>query len=228
MLPDISIFVPDITSWQPFKENKMNKRILLILGLLILISLQNTFADCLACWELKYVKITLTNNQEIKGYIKWNEVWLSSKNPEKKQFDSFHEKYIFTMENWNWEKLKVYKYILELGDHLPVKGLVTSKDSIETVFIIDIKKIERIKKESSNLQGAGDITDLDSKSIELLNKKPISWHKDQGTVSETYFLNYNEKINKDQLIEISKASDYWLKRKSYEDEGILIIMVSWD
>lgn len=211
-----------------FKKNKMNKRILIIIGLVIIISLKSSFADCLACWELKYVKITLTNNHVTEGYIQWSELWLRIKNPENKQFESFHEKYIFTMESWNWKNSILYEQIFEFKEHLPARVLVASNNLIDTISVSAIRDIEILKKDNSNFTGAGDILGLDSISIELLDKEPISWYRDGGSVSETLFLSYNEKINKDQLIEISRESGYWLKRKSYESEGVLIIMISWD
>ncbi len=206
----------------------MNRKLILILGLSIFIFSSYTKADCLACWELKYVKITLTNNQVTEGYIKWSELWLRIKNPENRQFESFTEKFIFTMEGWDWAKTILYKQVYKLGDHLPITGLVTSYNSIDTIIVSDIRKIDILNKYHNNLEGAGDITELNEESIELLNKEPIVWYMEEGIVSETLFLSYNEKIIRDQLIEISEANDYWLRRKSYEEEGVLIIMISWD
>ncbi len=206
----------------------MNIKSLLILTITNFIVFQGAYADCLACWRLQNVRITMTNNEVIEGYIKWNESWLPESRSENNQLNSFYEKYLLAAENWNWEKLTIYKDVYELKQTLKISGLITSEESITEINIKEIIGIELYKNEKNNLEGAGDITDLEEESIELLKKPPKYMHKEEGTVSVTYFLSYNENINKESLIEISETSDYWLKRRNYEKDKVIIIIESWD
>src|SRR5688572_1750772 len=62
-------------------ESKLQLPIIRMVLFLLAIILASTTvkADCLACWELRKVEITLKNGETKTGFVQWNDSWLNEK-----------------------------------------------------------------------------------------------------------------------------------------------------
>ena len=203
-------------------ENIVIKKIALIFGLCL--ALTEAKADCVACWTLELVEVTLADNTTKTGYMMWNDQWLNVS----VSGCSFDDKVKKCFQESHLQGFVLYKQIYALGSHLPCEGVVTTQSSIDSIHMDKVKEITQLPDQKEKISGAGEITTQSEQSIKLLNKKPFCFYREEDTVSETYFLSYNNKIDVAQLQEIGKTRDYWLKRSSFEKQGVIIIMISWD
>ncbi len=206
----------------------MNRRTLLITTVLLLLFTKPILADCIACWELKYIRITLNNEKVIEGYFRWNEVWPKVFNKENKELNTFYQEVVVYKNYIGQKNLILYNQIYQIESPLTFFALYTTTDLVDTVNIENIKSIEIINLNEKSIVAAGDITDLEINSKKLLKKTPISFYHDEGICGETFFLSYNDRINEDSLKQISKTRDCWLKRKYYEEQNVILITNSWD
>lgn len=200
----------------------MIKKAVLIFSLCLLLT--EGKADCLACWILEPVEVQLKNNTTKTGYLMWNDQWLNDPSAD----ESFDKK----IKNYHSEPgrgyLVLYEQVYQLGGHLPCEGVVTTESLIDSISIEMVRSVKQLPHKGEKISGAGLITTLQKQSIELLKNKPSCFYISESTVSETYFLSYDSETDVSQLQEISETSDYWLKRKSFEKQGIIIIMIAWD
>ncbi len=184
----------------------------------------NLSADCLSCWELYNVEITLKNGEVVKGYITWNDSWI---NNETRKL-SILEKVQYQLENTSWYELTLYHEIINLGNHLPCANGIVSTNKIDTLELNDFKNIEAIPTKEKRYVGAGWIQNLDDESIKLLKREPVNFIREEGIVSESFYLNYNPEISLEDLKKIANDKDFWYKRKSFEKNQIIGLMYSWD
>ena len=197
------------------------KTVLIII--LTLISF-NLSADCLACWELYNVEITLTNGEVVKGYITWNDSWI---NLETRKL-SILKKVQYQLENTSWYELTLYHEVLKLGNHLPCANGIISTNKIDTLELNDFKNIEAIPTLEKRYIGAGEIQNLDDESIKLLKNEPINFIREEGIGAQSFYLNYNPEISLEDLQKISNDKDFWYKRKSFEKNKIIGLIYGWD
>lgn len=196
-----------------------------LLFLIIIFDFQLCKADCLACWTLEPVNIQLESGEKVEGFILWNKSWLRTEEettwPFAKQVINFHrtEKH---------DSLQFFEEVVVLGEHLPIKGFVASSDKYFKLSLNDIEDIKSSEFEGEKLNGAGWVDIFEPRTIELLKKKPLYYSKKEGVVSETYFLSYNPKYQDFQLDSISETRDLYDKRKTYENDGLIILTISWD
>jgi len=198
----------------------------LVFTLITLLAIQLR-ADCLACWQLKHVVITLQNGESIEGYIRWNDIWVEIYSNEDLSSRSLMEKVSQLQLDTEWYDLVVYRDIYFTGDNLPFHTIVAS-NRIDTIKSDQLRDLSELKMDIQSHEGAGNIMNLEDESIKLIKEKPLYYFKVEGEVSETHYLSYNPLITKEDLILISKDSKYYLKREKYEEQKVIIIVVSWD
>lgn len=197
------------------------KIVLIIIFCIISIQI---FADCLSCWELFNVAITLNNDEIIQGYITWNDSWI---NDSKIRKLSIYEKFNYKLLNNDRFKLILYNKIVVLEDHLPCNGVVSST-SIDTLSLDDFSNIEILPTQKKRYNGTGKILSLDNESIELLKNKPFNYIFDGGQFADVFYLNYNSNISLEALHEMAEDKEFWIKRKFYEKMKVIGLMFSWD
>jgi hypothetical protein len=196
--------------------------------LLILIASTIVKADCLACWELRKVEITLTNGEIMTGFVRWNESWVVLLEDWKVWKNNFPQSLIHYHKSIpnNQDILVLTKLTNVKNDSLFEFKATTEKDQ----FIIrpeEIDRIVEIDEESKRYQSAGGIPVYTETELETLNKNPYAaYHKDIG-VADVYFLSYNKRINKQMLQEYSK-SEYWTKKDELSMKGVIIVILSYD
>ena len=204
---------------------KRISRLLLII-LMITTSIES-MADCTACWKLKYIEVTLETGKELKGYIRWNDLWLGSTVSEKVLEGPLLSKINYLIDNTEWYKFILYQEIYLIEEILPLNTVVSS-NKVDTLRNMKFINILELAQNPIDFSGAGDIINLEYESIELLNREPIYYLRTEGIVSETYFLSYNPSITEEELFQISKDPKYYLARKEYEKQKVIILPIAWD
>ena len=206
------------------------KRKVLQLSFLICVFLFNGFsatADCLACWELKKVHITLKNDKEITGFVRWNEIWIyRMENSEelKNKFPQSLVPYYGYIKN---SELLIYTQLIDVGNDSIMNFKATSESSIQKIKVSDIDTIKEIQSDSEKVYGAGDLPAFSDKELKLLKKNPYATHSFNVNVADVFFLSYSAEIKREDLAKISKT-DYYLKKKDLLEQDIVIIILSYD
>lgn len=188
-------------------------------------------ADCLACWELRKVRIVLTNDSVRTGYVYWNEAWLGSN---LKDWETWKNRFPESM-------VALYKITPERKIHMILKLFTVKNDSLfefnvttkahqVELYVNQIRGIEELDKTAKKYEGAGPLPVYSLEEIKLLNTNPFAFYRLEDSVSETYYLSYNKEITRKQLKEMitetnpdREAVDAILKRKK-----ILIVDIFFD
>jgi hypothetical protein len=184
----------------------MKQMILIILILTIWI--QNSFAGCQACWELKFVEITTKNSDTIRGYVKWNRTWyVNFENYDIKIPDSFPEDFMNYYSKWDNGQsiIELYKEIFKIGTTEEWSGFVSTKDNFVEINFSEIKNVKKINNHIDNISGATIFQILTLNELEILNNKPFhtnSFH--DGCIY--YYLNYNQDLDESEFNELVNKS----------------------
>ncbi len=185
----------------------------------------NLSADCLSCWELYNVKITLKSGEILEGHITWNDSWID--NLETRNLPMY-KRVNYKMKNDTLYNLILYRDIAKLGDHLPCSGGIVSSIKIDTLELNEFTNINNIQSPDKRYSGAGWIQQLDSNSLELLNNKPINFIREESIGAESFFLNYNLNIDMDSLKVIANDREFWLNKRNYEKMKVIGLIYGWD
>lgn len=203
---------------------------ILILSVLLLSISTFCQADCLACWNLKYVKITLDSGEEVKGYIKWNYAWsVWLEDPTTKLTESFPENFIKFYKKYKKGQAEIglYKSIHKFGDNQKWASYFYLEDELSIINFDSIVIIEKITNDIDNIAGAGDLAKLSSKAFPFTTKEPLSVNEYDDGGCMYYFLNYNSTISKEDVNEMIK-SDFWSKEEEYSSKNIFILKQCYD
>jgi len=185
-------------------------------------------AECLACWSLHGVKVSTYKGDTNTGYVMWNPYWLSP--PEKKWGLAFPKNMMRHMlsEKKQHTSLVIYKNIYWGRLPAPIDStFLTSYEDIDTIKLSEINNIARQKGAHEALGGAGDMPIVYRSTVDLLQGEPLFQFKEETTVSDIFFLSYNENVNADSLAKIAN-SNWYTKKIEYEKCKIIIMEISYD
>lgn len=177
-------------------------------------------ADCLACWSLRNVEISLANGDTISGFVYWNDQWINADQSQFPQgFLEYHQgkgDSVFTM----LKKVRTVK-----NDSISEIKTITEDDKL-LIRLDQIKSIEEINKEDEIYWGAGELQTFTLEEIEKMSTNPVAFYHKQIPITDIYYLSYNSEIDKKKLIGLSELSNQ--THISYESTGVIIITISYD
>lgn len=180
-------------------------------------------ADCLACFELRGVRIEMKNGTTHRGYVEWNSVWF------KERETAIFPDALLSSEGWQYSPLKavrVYTKVYKVKHPLPV--LVTTRTDSTTLPTSDIQKMLTSPQEYDGYQDAVGLPSLSLRAIQMLSEAEPSavWQDDSG-VMDIYLVSFNREIGKDKLRRIYDVlSKDHSPQKVEELEDLQIIYLS--
>lgn len=181
-------------------------------------------ADCLACWEMRGVKIITFENDTIYGYVTWNDSWYTiSQGCSLAKFPKCFIDDHLTRKRF---KFNLYKKIF-LVNYPYQNAYVVRRSDVITIEIKNIKRISAKRLPHNGLPGAGEVVVVSDSLVSILQKRPFAQYALYESCWDIYFLSYNKNINEDSLIAISN-SNFWGKREYLEGIGVIILKYSFD
>lgn len=184
-------------------------------------------AQCIACWELRKVEITMKTGQSITGYVKWNEIWLNDVLDTAVWKSRFPESLLPYYENLG------YKWDLEFITEI----FVIKNDSINEFYAtkaistgnLDYTKIQSVReldKGSKIYRGVGDIQVFTQAEIDKLKTNPVAVLFYTSAYFGTYFLSYNPAITAAELSRIND-DNYSKMAVDLKARGVIVYSVGY-
>ena len=189
-------------------------------------------ADCLACWELRKVKITLTNSDTLSGFVQWNEAWLPGITGLKEWRNKFPESlvpfyYYRNLFYGDSMKILVIKdLVIVKNDSMP-EFKATTPDNLLRFDHSAIKTIVELDDNSEKYNGAGDIPTFTLGDLNKLQTNPYAIILIDGIVADIYILSYNPEITRKQL-ELINADNYGNQIDELNKQGVITVNISYD
>lgn len=184
-------------------------------------------ADCLACFELKGVQVTMKDGQKHTGYVGWNPAWFTSR--EKSKFPDT----LLNRESWGpypRESIPLYRKVYTI--RFPVTALVTGTRDSLTLRFSDVDTMSAKPMEHDGYQGAGGLPVLSLTAIRLLSESmPFASIKQDAEVVDHYLISFNPDIDETELLEIYDKLKKWItpeKMKELEESRIIFYSVAYD
>jgi hypothetical protein len=184
-------------------------------------------ADCLACFELKGVQVTMKDGQKYSGYVGWNPAWFTSR--EKSKFPDT----LLSRESWGpypRESIPLYRKVYTI--RFPMTALVTRKGDSLTLRFSDVETMSGKPMEHDGYQGAGGLPVLSLTAIQLLSKsKPYASIKQDADVADHYLISFNPEIDETKLRKIYDDIKIWItkdKIKKLEESRIIFFSLAYD
>ena len=184
-------------------------------------------ADCLACFELKGVLVTMKDGQKYSGYVGWNHAWFASR--EKSKFPDT----LLNRESWGpypRKSIPLYKKVYTI--RFPITALVTTTSDLLTLRFSDVETMSAKPMEHDGYQGAGGLPVLSLTAIRLLSEsKPYASIKQDADVADHYLISFNPEIDEPKLRKIYDDIKMWLtneKIKELEESRIIFFSLSYD
>jgi len=149
------------------------KRIFIFLVLAIGFTVAN--AQCISCWELRKVEITMKTGQSITGYVKWNEVWLNGVLDTAVWKNRFPESLLPYYENlgYKWDLEFITEIFVIRNDSIP-EFYATKAVSTGNLDYTKIQSVRELDKGSENYHGVGDIQIFSQAEIDKLKRNPVA------------------------------------------------------
>lgn len=167
-----------------------------LLALFIILTVFNSAkADCLNCWELRKVEITLNNGQIITGYVKWNEIWLNDVLDTTVWKNRFPESLLPYYQNlgYKWDLEFITELFIIKNDSID-EFIATKAESTGNLDYTKIKSVREIDKEAKIYHGIDEIQILSQNDIDKLKRNPVAVFFYDAGIFGTYFLSYNPAI----------------------------------
>ncbi|MDB4539258.1 hypothetical protein N9231_02490 [Saprospiraceae bacterium] len=195
---------------------------ILLVCIILLFSAGQVYADCLACWQTRYVEIEYVDGHMENGFITWSNLY-------PKHSESLYQKEYGNLSDFcdtlhlyyekNNDVLLLYKSIIVIEKHFPRTPICIGK--IDTINMDFVHLINCPSNPKNDIEGAGMPVNITREQSELLlNKEPLAFYKTSGFgLSDAYYLSYDEKIGKEELIVINKNRDL---NTEFKHEIILI------
>ncbi len=145
---------------------------------------------CMACFQLRGVEIILDDGRIVKGYIAWNDEWVTVFTNTKKKFPDI----IFLREDR--DVVSVYTHLRTIK--FPIKGIVATKDPM----VIRIPEIKRLVAKPGAFEGMAGATRLplvSERIARLLQMPPEGYCTYDASVADVYWVSYNKNITKAQI-----------------------------
>ncbi len=187
----------------------------------------NLHADCLACFELKGVQVTMKDGQKYSGYVGWNPAWFTSR--EKSKFPET----LLSRESWGpypRESIPLYRKVYTI--RFPMTALVTRNRDLLTLRFSDVETMSAKPMEHDGYQGAGGLPVHSLMAIRLLSEsKPYASIKQDADVADHYLISFNPEIDEPKLRKIYDDIKNWLtneKIKELEESRIIFFSLAYD
>ena len=184
-------------------------------------------ADCLACFELKCVQVTMKDGQKYSGYVGLNPAWFTSR--EKSKFPDT----LLRRESWGpypRESIPLYRKVYTI--RFPTTALVTRNSDLLTLRFSDVESMSANPMEHDGYRGAGGLPVLSLTAIRLLSEsKPYAFIKQDADVSDHYLISLNPEIDEPKLRKIYDDLKNWItkdKLKELEESRIIFFSLSYD
>ena len=197
--------------------------------LLITILLSSTAqADCLACWQLRKVNITLTSGDSLSGFVKWNDAWLGSDADYIKWQNKFPESLVYLYRSQpDTIKIEFVKSLFNIKNDSLYEFQATTLDNIISLNYYDIKTIVEIKDNINVFSGAGAIPIFTLDDINKLQTNPYAIVTINDMVADIYILSYNPEITRKQLNLIT-SKNYYYQIDELNKKGVITVIMSYD
>lgn len=175
--------------------------------LIALISFTPAKADCLTCWELRKVEITLNSGEVLTGYVKWNEIWLNDVLDTAVWKNRFPESLLpyFRNLSYKWDLELITEIFIIKNDSID-EFIATKAASVGNLDFTKIKSVIEIDKESKIYHGADEILLLTQPEIDRLKTNPYALFFLESSFYGTYFLSYNKAITRKELSKITEEN----------------------
>ena len=184
-------------------------------------------ADCLACFELKGVQITMKDGQKYSGYVGWNPAWFTSR--EKSKFPDT----LLRRESWGpypRESIPLYRKVYSI--RFPVTSLVTNNSDLLTLRFSVVESMSAKPMEHDGYQGAGGLPVLSLTAIRLLSEsKPYASIMLDADVADHYLISFHPEIDEPKLRKIYDGIKNGIakdKIKELEESRIIFFIASYD
>lgn len=194
-----------------------------ILALLILVISFNTAkADCVACWELRKVEITMNSGEIITGYVKWNEAWLNDVVDTAIWKNRFPESLLPYYQNlgYKWDLELITEIFIIKNDSID-EFIATKAECQGNLDYAKIKSVREIDKGAKIYHGAEDILILKQNDIDRLKSNPYATFYFDSSFFGTFFLSYNKAITRNELNKINE-DNYQRMVTDLKAKGVII------
>ena len=179
-------------------------------------------ADCLSCWELRKVEITLKSGANITGYIKWKEAWLNGVVDTAVWKNRFPESLVAYYENlgYKWD-LEVYEEIYLIKNDSINPFVATKADKAGVLEYEKVKGIRELDQDGKIYRGMGEILTFTQDEIDQLKTNPFAVFYFDSTYYSTWFLSYSKYITAEELNKINEDN---LNEKTSElkKKGVIV------
>jgi hypothetical protein len=154
-------------------------------------------AECLACWELKGVIVTLKNGKIIKGYAAWNDAWAAmnyefrGKLSKKKKFPEVIFDPLAGIED-----IAIYTHVRSVK--YPPKRVVATRQPI----VVKVKKIRDVELNPGSHDGycgAGSLPVVSLRIARLLQTKPMASCVYEEGSAEVNLLSYDRSFRAEEF-----------------------------
>ncbi len=201
------------------------KRIFIFLVLAIGFTVAN--AQCISCWELRKVEITMKTGQSITGYVKWNEVWLNGVLDTAVWKNRFPESLLPYYENlgYKWDLEFITEIFVIRNDSIP-EFYATKAVSTGNLDYTKIQSVRELDKGSENYHGVGDIQIFSQAEIDKLKRNPVAVLFYTSAYFGTYFLSYNPAITTAVLSRINE-DNYSKMVVDLKEKGVIVYSVGY-
>ena len=201
------------------------RTIIFILIQLFLLGVNEIKADVEGAPYHYPVSITLKDSTILKGYIVWSPDWDWDPTQLDTNFQNCNfchnlfYKYVPSPDSI----IVLYKNLIKTNENFPFEGCAVTNNSIDT---IQLKRILKIEIESyEEIYYSGGVFTINADQIELVKSAPNDYYMTEDFEDDlvaTYFLSFNEAINKDELKKIS-YTNYIRRLDELREKKILII-----
>jgi len=159
--------------------------------------------DCIACWELKGVIVSLGDGTTVKGFAVWNDNWaalgLGSYGEKLKQGLEIKIEFPKVIFDPRAKIHKIYVYTHVRSIKYPKADLLVSLREPIEVNAKQIKDIKLNPGPHDGYQGAGGLPIVSERIADLLQTKPsASCYFDEGAGDE-YWVSYDKSFPEEEL-----------------------------
>ncbi|MDD3927047.1 MAG: hypothetical protein PHT33_10380 [bacterium] len=209
--------------------------------LLCCLSIGYAYADCIACFELKGVKVELKNGKIASGYVAWNSAWFEAEGYKPKSPYALVDS---KEANRRKQPLVLYKKLYSIekpfrklhGECKPGTVLVTSEADTVKLPLAEIRHIKAKPMKYDGYTGAGNIPRYSKKALEMLiNAEPVAVIVEDTGVSDDYYISYNQAISEKELkkrredVNNGLLGEKWTETvKKLEKDRIVTLSIGYD
>lgn len=184
-------------------------------------------ADCLTCWELRKVELTMTNGEVISGYVKWNEAWLNDVLDTAIWKNRFPESLLPYYQNlgYKWDLELITEIFIIKNDSID-EFIATKAESQGNLDYTKIKSVRELDKEAKKYHGAEDILIFNQNDIDRLSTNPFATFYYDASYFGTFFLSYNKAITRNELNKINEGN-YQRMVTEFKGKGVVVYTISY-